>query len=41
MPHSDLHKKKKQKNLTILAIIICWVALIWIVTMVKMFNAAG
>lgn len=39
MPRSDLHKKKLRKNLTILALIAGWVALIWIVTMVKMFNA--
>lgn len=39
MPHSDLHKKKRQKNLAILGLVVGWVALIWIVTMVKMFNA--
>lgn len=38
MPHSDLHKKKLRKNLTILALIVGWVALIWAVTMLKMFS---
>jgi len=36
MPHSDLHKTKKKKNLAMLAIIIGLVALIWAITMVKM-----
>ena len=35
MPHDELHKSKKKKNLTILAIIAAWVALIWIITMIK------
>lgn len=38
MPHSDIHKKKLKKNLTILALVFGWVALIWVVTMVKMVN---
>ena len=38
MPHSDIHKKKLKKNLAILALVFGWVALIWIVTMVKMVN---
>ena len=38
MPHSDLHKKKKQKNLVILAAILGWIALIWVITMVKMTH---
>jgi len=36
MPHSDLHKKKKKKNLAMLAIIFGLVALIWAITMIKM-----
>jgi hypothetical protein len=39
MPQSDLHQKKRQTNLTLRALIAGWIALIWIVTMVKMFNA--
>jgi len=35
MPHSDLHKSKKKKNLVILAIIAAWIALIWIITLIK------
>lgn len=38
MPHSDLHKNKKPRNLLILAAILGWVALIWAVTMVKMTH---
>lgn len=36
MPKSDLHKKKKKKNILVLAIIMAWVALIWFITMIKM-----
>ncbi|AEP08592.1 hypothetical protein [Micavibrio aeruginosavorus] len=35
MPLSDMHKKKMTKNLTILAAIMGWVAVIWIITMIK------
>lgn len=35
MPKSDLHKSKKKKNLTMLAMIFGWIALIWIITMIK------
>jgi hypothetical protein len=38
MSHSDLHQKKKQKNFVILAAIFGWVALIWVITMVKMTH---
>lgn len=41
MPHSDLHKKKLSKNLIVLAIIIAFMATIWMVTMVKMAHAQG
>ena len=34
MPKSDLHKSKKKKNLTMLAMIFGWIALIWIITMI-------
>lgn len=40
MPHDELHKKKRNKNFTVLALIFGWIALIWIVTMVKMYNAS-
>lgn len=36
MPISDLHKKKKMKNLAILGAILGWIALIWAITMIKM-----
>jgi len=38
MPLDELHKKKKYKNLMILAIVIGWAALIWAITMIKMAN---
>lgn len=38
MPLSDLHKKKRAKNFMILGAIAAWIALIWIVTMVKIAN---
>ena len=38
MPHSDLHKKKLKKNLMILALVIGWIALIWIITMIKVSH---
>lgn len=36
MPLSDLHKKKKAKNMMILGAIFAWIALIWAITMIKM-----
>lgn len=36
MPHSDLHKKKRMKNYALLAIIVGWCALIWIIAMIRM-----
>ena len=36
MPKGDVHEKKKKKNWIVLAIIFAWVALIWIITMIKM-----
>jgi predicted nucleic acid-binding Zn ribbon protein len=35
MPHSDLHKQKRNKNLVILAMIVAFIALIWAVTMIR------
>lgn len=40
MPHTDLHKTKLKKNLAILALIFGWIAIIWIVTMLKMYNGS-
>lgn len=40
MPFSDLHKKKRSKNFMILGAIVAWIALIWIVTMVKIANGS-
>jgi len=36
MPPSDVHKKKKKKNLVVLGAILAWIALIWAITMIKM-----
>ena len=38
MPIEEIHKSKKKKNLTILALIFGWIALIWIITMIKVSN---
>lgn len=35
MPIGSLHRRKLKTNLAILAAIIVWIALIWIVAMVK------
>lgn len=35
MPHSDLHKQKKKKNLAILAMVVAFIALIWAITMIR------
>jgi hypothetical protein len=39
MPESDMHKKKRGKNLTLLALVLAWCALIWGITMVKIAHA--
>jgi len=39
MPISDLHKKKRNKNLTVLAIIVGICILIWGITVVKIKSA--
>ena len=39
MPHSELHSKKKKKNLALLAAILGLCVLIWIITMIKL-NAS-
>jgi hypothetical protein len=38
MPLSDLHKRKRAKNFMLLAAVFAWIALIWIITMVKVVN---
>ena len=35
MPHSSLHKKKRMKNLAVLAAIIAWIAVIFCVTLIR------
>ncbi len=35
MPPGDLHKRKRAKNFLVLGAIVAWIALIWIVSMVK------
>ncbi len=35
MPHSDLHKQKLKKNLAVLAMIIGFIAIIWVITMIR------
>jgi hypothetical protein len=35
MPHSDLHKQKRKKNLAVLAMILGFIALIWAITMIR------
>lgn len=35
MPIEKIHKNKKKKNLTMLAIIAAWVVVIWTITMIK------
>lgn len=36
MPIGELHARKKKTNRAILAAIMAWIALIWIIAMVKM-----
>ena len=38
MPIEALHKSKKKKNLTMLALIAAWVVVIWAITMIKVQN---
>lgn len=38
MPEGELHNKKRNKNLVMLAAIFGWCALIWVITMVKMSH---
>jgi hypothetical protein len=36
MPIGDLHKRKFKTNMAILLVVFAWIALIWVVAMVKM-----
>jgi hypothetical protein len=36
MPHTEMHKTKRKKNYTILAILVAFMAMIWAITMIKM-----
>lgn len=38
MPLSDIHKRKRAKNLMLLAAVFGWIALIWAITMIKIAN---
>ena len=40
MPLSDIHKRKRAKNFMVLGAIVAWIALIWIITMIKIANNA-
>lgn len=40
MPIDDLHKRKRAKNFMVLGALVAWIALIWIVTMVKIANGS-
>lgn len=35
MPHSDLHKKKKQKNIAVFLAVICFMLIIYFVTVIR------
>lgn len=39
MPLSEIHKRKRAKNFILLAAIAAWIALIWVITMIKIANA--
>jgi hypothetical protein len=41
MPASEVHKKKKIKNLVVLGLIAGWCVLIWAVTMIRMSGAVA
>ncbi len=36
MPHSDIHKKKAKKNWTVLALILGFILLIYVVSIIRM-----
>ena len=41
MPHSEVHNKKRRKNLITLALIFGWCLLIYVMSMVKMAHSHG
>lgn len=40
MPITELHKKKRRKNLAILAILLGFIAMIWVITMIRIGGGA-
>lgn len=40
MPIGPLHKERKKKNFIVLAMIIGWIALIWIIAMIKIAQGS-
>jgi hypothetical protein len=36
MPLTDIHKKKRLKNLTVLAVVLGWCALIFVISIIRM-----
>jgi hypothetical protein len=41
MPHSPLHKAKFKKNIAVAAGILGFIALFWVITMLKIAQNAG
>lgn len=39
MPEAPLHKTKRKKNLALMALVLAWCALIFVITMVKIAHA--
>ena len=40
MPPSDIHESKKKKNWAVFAAVVGFMALIWVITMVRIANAS-
>lgn len=38
MPIEELHKRKRAKNFIVLGAIFAWIALIWVITVVKISH---
>jgi hypothetical protein len=36
MPHAELHKKKKARNYAVLAAVLCFVAILFVVSIIRM-----
>ena len=39
MPYSPLHRKKFKKNLTVFGLIVAFIAVFWIITMIRIAGA--